>query len=161
MAIGLIKQLMNPIIKVIALGLCIAACSCSSAGKIKPFQNSLAKHERLSFKSWDGKLKGRDCDMILHFEKDSKVTLEHRNIGVSRYQGSYQLGADGKIWARFPALEKEHPWPIMVLETDGKDLLIHRIDGYTSWRQRHHPDAKKPESLGFWPFRAKNIHDSE
>jgi len=150
---------MNPIIKTITLGLCIAACSCSGTGKIKPLQSSLAKHDRVSFKSWDGKLKGGDCDMILHFEKDSKVVLEYRSVGIMRYKGTYQLDADGKIWARFPKLNQ--PWPIMELETDEQDLLLHRIDGYTSWLPRHHPGSKDPDTLGFWPFRAKNSHDSE
>ena len=105
----------------------------------------------MSFKSWNGNLKGLDSDAVLRFYTDSRVVLEDMGISVLRYEGSYALKSGGAITIRLEGYRWN--WPDMILRRDGGDLILNRVDGVTSWPIEAVPSDAGIE--GFWPFRAK------
>lgn len=107
----------------------------------------------VSFKSWNGNLRGLDNDDVLHFRKESKVVLESMSVGVNYFKGTYALTPDGRVSVDIKGIHE--PWPPMILRTDGTDLLLYREDGHTSWLPPGDPNLPMPDVDGFWPFRAK------
>jgi hypothetical protein len=106
----------------------------------------------VSFKSWNGNLRGLDNDDVLHFYADSKIVLEHRSIGVDHFRGTYDMTPDGRVAVAIKGFHES--WPPMVLGVDGTDLLLYREDGHASWLPKGDPNLPEPSVDGFWPFRA-------
>lgn len=112
--------------------------------------SKLARSDKVTFESWNGKLRGADSDSLLHFRADSRVVLEERSIGVRTFEGTFEVEPTGRVSIELP--EFDGPWPVMALRRDGDDLVLHREDGHTSWLPPDYPDP--PASVdGFWPFR--------
>lgn len=107
---------------------------------------------KVSFKSWNGNLRGVDSDDVLHFYAGSNVMLEHRSIGVDHFRGTYDMTPDGRVVVAIKDFHES--WPPMILRVDGADLLLYREDGHTSWLPKGDPNLPKPSVDGFWPFRA-------
>jgi hypothetical protein len=116
---------------------------------------SIKENDHVDFESWNGKPRGVDSDSVLHFYKDTRVVLEDRSIGVTHYEGSYDLRPEGRVVVTLKGYRKD--WPTMILRRNGTDWLLHREDGHTSWLPKGHPSMSDPRVDGFWPFRASII----
>ena len=113
----------------------------------------IAQTGEVSFKSWNGNLRGLDHDDVLHFYRESKVVLERMSVDVNNFKGTYALTPDSRVVVDIKGIHE--PWPPMILRTDGTDLLLYRQDGHTSWLPPGDPNLPEPRADGFWPFRAK------
>jgi hypothetical protein len=119
------------------------------------FVKSISEIGRIDFESWNGKPRGVDSDSALHFYKDSRVVLEDRGIGITHYEGSYEVRPEGRVVVTLKTYHKD--WPLMILRRDGADWLLYREDGHTSWLPKGDPNLPDPRVDGFWPFRASTI----
>ena len=125
------------------------------------FLRRLDQEDHVTFESWNGNLKHVDSDQVLHFKKNSKVIMVDMGLGVTQYKGTYEIWPNDRIMVFLDKYPKE--WPPMVLSADGEDLLVHRVDGHTSWLPKDHPDVDDPDghTSGYWPFRAKIKNETE
>ena len=149
---------------------CLVFCGCGKEqinSEPKPkeitavdvFNQRIEENGHLSFESWNGKLRRRDSDIILHFLDHASAVLVDYGIGVSTYEGSYVIHPTGKITVGFVNDEPYGPFREqgtrkMILSKDGEDLLLHREDGHTSWLPKGDSASTHPSIDGFWPLRA-------
>jgi hypothetical protein len=104
----------------------------------------LEELEAIVFRSLDGVAERTDRDTELIFLSDNRVRMLSFGFVGAYYAGTYRLRPDGSIIAQFDGLER--PWPEMILDVDGRDLLLwsRNPDGNTAglpYRQLHGEDA--------------------
>jgi hypothetical protein len=104
----------------------------------------LEESEAIVFRSLDGVAERSDRDTELIFLSDNRVRMLSFGFVGAYYAGTYRMRPDGSIAAQFDGLER--PWPEMVLDVDGRDLLLwsRNPDGNTGglpYRQLHEEDA--------------------
>ena len=104
----------------------------------------MEESEVIVFRSLDGVAERSDRDTELIFLGDNRVRMLSFGFVGAYYAGTYRLRPDGSIVSEFDGLER--PWPEMILDVDGDDLLLwsRDADGNTGglpYRQLHGDDA--------------------
>ncbi len=112
------------------------------------FLENLENVGALTFRSFDGKWIGTDCDVDLHFVDSKHVVMVVYGYGVQTFRGTYIIDSNGVIAASFP--RSVGSWPKMIIGRDAESLLLDTADGsafYFGWRSRAN------DGINYWPFR--------
>jgi WD40 repeat protein len=122
------------------------------SGAAGEFENLVRRHGSVTFRSWDGKALRMDSDTELTFYPDHTVHMFEWGFGLGSFKGSYSVGADGFVVARFAEFGEE--WPVMVVYRDGDLLKLRPRDRDQDFVMGSRGGATLPAGKGsYWPFR--------
>ena len=85
------------------------------------FQHRVANRGSITFRTWNGKLVGRDADAELTFFRDGSAHLFDWGISGERFWGTYHVHPDGSLAIWFE--DHRNEWPVMIVHRDGDGAL--------------------------------------
>ena len=124
------------------------------------FTNHIYRHGSITFRSWNGKAIGMDCDTDLTFFPRGTVHMWEYGYVPTSYRGTYELSTTGRITVHF----KNFPqgWPAMSLERDRQSLLLRPEDPSVSFMMGSRGGATMPGGgARYWPFRMLTDRDGK
>jgi hypothetical protein len=102
----------------------------------------------LTFRSYDGKCIGSDCDTEITFMPDQVAYLVGFNDDVAGYKCTYTIDSKGQVRLQF--LNSPYEWLVMVLRRDATSLLLRPC----GWREGVFTSRAERSRRGkYWPFR--------
>jgi len=113
------------------------------------FEDLLRRDGALTFRSWEGKRIGMDCDTDLRFFPGGKLEMVECGLGVVQYEGTYRLDFDGLLTTKFEGYDR---WPVMRLGSDERSLVLSRSDGRRGMGWDGHQSGMT-DGKSYWPFR--------
>jgi hypothetical protein len=143
--------------------LLVAICCLYRAARANPataadVNDLIGKRGSLTFRSWDGRWIGTDCDTDITFLPDQVVYIIESGIVVQQFKGTYRIDAGGEVTIRLDDPRKK--WPIMLLD---RDTLLLRLRPQrrslsflkSDWHEATIWDGKN----SYWPFRPVTVEE--
>jgi hypothetical protein len=119
---------------------------------VTAFNDLMMKEGLLTFRSWNGKLFGKDSDTDITFLPEHRVRMIEYGYVMNSYEGTYLLHANGEVTTKFNGFG--HEWPVMILQQDSVSLLLRPKDPTTGFQMGHRAGATILGDQGtYWPFR--------
>ena len=124
---------------------------------IAAIKDASASDGFISFRSWNGKWIGTDCDTEMELHSDGKAVLREYGYAIRTCVGTYAVtpAADEYLPRLTLQLnEYQNSWPKMVLYRDKSELLLMPSPDSTNFVFGNRAGATVPGDTGsFWPFR--------
>jgi hypothetical protein len=84
--------------------------------------DEIRRRGAITFRSWNGKWIGTDCDTDLTFLPGAVVHLFEYADMVLEYNGTFTITDRGEVTVRCPKLSQ--PWPVLTLRRDDQSLIL-------------------------------------
>lgn len=116
------------------------------------FKQLVAQRGSITFRSWEGKWIGTDCDTDLKFQPGGTVILTEYRYAVDHYRGTYDIDAKGVVTVKLSKYASS--WPVMLAQRDPSSLLLQPVSGQQGFSLGGGAGATISSGQGnYWPFR--------
>jgi hypothetical protein len=148
------------IILMLSLSISYASGTKQEGTVVPALKDLIAKEGSVTFRSWNGKLFGRDSDTDITFLPEHRVRMIEYGYVMNSYDGTYVLDTNGEVRTKFDHFG--HEWPVMILQQDSVSLLLRPKDPRTGFQMGHRIGATILEDQGtYWPFRPVSTSDAK
>jgi len=116
--------------------------------------------ESITFRSWNGKWIGMDCDTDVTLNADGTAVLTEYGYAVREYTGTYSIANSTELSL---VMRDYDSWPTMYFIPEESDLLLVPTENSGEFVMGNRAGATVPGGGGsFWPFRQlpEGTHDA-
>lgn len=119
---------------------------------VKDLDQLISSQGSVTFRSFNGKWIGMDCDTDLTFLPNGSIHMFEYGFAVSGYRGTYTMNSVGQVTVQLPTFRG--PWPLMLMQKDSTSLLLMPAQNVNGIVMGNRGGATVVGGKGeYWPFR--------